>query len=222
MSERSAVQEPMLKYASQIGWEPISRSDALQMRGGDAAALYWTDVLKAQLLKLNQGILDAASCTEIIRRLNLLKPTLEGNQDALSWIRGERSTFVPSENRERNITLIDFENPNNNLFHVTDEWAQQSTVHRNRADVVFLINGIPIAIVEAKNADKSDGLALGVEQIRRYHNETPEMFTTAQLFGVTEMHAPLLRCNVEHQPQKPVSLENRRTHRLRAEGQNLL
>ena len=189
MSERSAVQEPMLKYASQIGWEPISRSDAMQMRGGDAAALYWTDVLKAQLLKLNQGILDAASCTEIIRRLNLLKPTLEGNQDALSWIRGERSTFVPSENRERNITLIDFENPNNNLFHVTDEWAQQSTVHRNRADVVFLINGIPIAIVEAKNADKSDGLALGVEQIRRYHNETPEMFTTAQLFGVTEMHA---------------------------------
>ena len=189
MSERSAVQEPMLKYANQIGWEPISRSDALQMRGGDAAALYLTDVLKAQLLKLNQGILDASSCTEIIRRLNLLRPTLEGNQDALSWIRGGQSTFVPSENRERNITLVDFENPNNNLFHVTDEWAQQSTVHRNRADVVFLMNGIPIAIVEAKNADKSDGLALGVAQIRRYHNETPEMFTTAQLFGVTEMHA---------------------------------
>ncbi len=59
--------------------------------------------------------------------------------------------------------------------------------HRNRADVVFLINGIPVAIVETKSADKRDGLALGVEQIRRYHDETPEMFTTAQLFGVTQL-----------------------------------
>ena len=102
-------------------------------------------------------------------------------------MRGERSTFVTSENRNRNVSLIDFENPNNNLFHVTDEWEQQNAAQRNRADVVFLINGIPVAIVETKNAGKPDGLALGVEQIRRYHSETPEMFTTAQLFGVTQL-----------------------------------
>ena len=102
-------------------------------------------------------------------------------------MRGVKSTFVPSKSLERNVTLIDFENPDNNLFHVTDEWEQQNAAHRNRADVVFLINGIPVAIVETKNAGKSDGLALGVEQIRRYHNETPEMFTTAQLFGVTQL-----------------------------------
>lgn len=100
-------------------------------------------------------------------------------------MRGERSIFVVSENRERNVTLIDFDTPDNNLFHVTDEWSQQGVIDRNRADVVFLINGIPVAIVEAKNAGKPDGLALSVEQIRRYHSETPEMFTTAQLFGVT-------------------------------------
>ena len=88
----------------------------------------------------------------------------------------------------RNVTLIDFENPDNNLFHVTDEWTQKGTVHRNRADVVFLINGIPVVIVETKSANKQDGLAEGVEQIRRYHAETPEMFTVAQLFGVTHMH----------------------------------
>ena len=61
-------------------------------------------------------------------------------------------------------------------------------MHSNRADVVFLINGIPVAVVETKSANKRDGLAEGVEQIRRYHHETPEMFSTAQLFGVTHMH----------------------------------
>ena len=187
MSERSAVQEPILKYANEIGWTRVSRSEATQMRGGNTAARYFTEVLKAQLLKLNKGIVDDSNCADVMRKLGLLNATLEGNQEALLWMRGVKSTFVPSKNLERNVTLIDFENPDNNLFHVTDEWEQQNAAHRNRADVVFLINGIPVAVVETKNAGKPDGLAIGVEQIRRYHNETPEMFTTAQLFGVTQL-----------------------------------
>ena len=186
MSEYTAVQEPMLRYSDQIGWNYVSRTQALQMRGGDTG-LYFTDVLQAQLMKLNKRIVNESNCTDIMRQLRLLSPTFEGNQDALSWLRGEQSIFVPSENRQRNVTLIDFETPDNNLFHVTDEWWQQGTVHRNRADVVFLINGIPVTVVETKNSNKPDGLALGVEQIRRYHRETPEMFTTAQLFGVTQL-----------------------------------
>ena len=186
MSERAAVQDPMLEYADEIGWKSVSRSEAMGMRRGDTG-LYFADVLETQLLRLNGGILNESRCGEIIRQLNLLRGTLEGNQDALSWLRGERSIFVPQEDRERNITLIDFENPDNNLFHVIDEWTQRGAVHRNRADVVFLINGIPVAVVETKSAGKQDGLAEGVEQIRRYHHETPEMFTTAQLFGVTQL-----------------------------------
>ena len=186
MSERASVQDPMIKYADEIGWKPVSQSEAMQMRRGDTG-LYFIDVLKAQLMKLNRGILDESRCGEIVRQLTLLNPTLEGNQDALSWLRGERSIFVPDEDRYRNVTLIDYDNPDNNLFHVTDEWTQKGTVYRNRADVVFLINGIPVVIVETKSANKQDGLAEGVEQIRRYHAETPEMFTVAQLFGVTQM-----------------------------------
>ena len=187
MSERSVAQDPLLKYANEIGWTRVSRSEAMQMRGGDIAARYFTEVLKAQLLKLNKGIIDDSNCADVMRQLGLLNATLEGNQEALLWMRGVKSTFVPSKNLERNVTLIDFENPENNLFHVTDEWEQQNAAHRNRADVVFLINGIPVAIVETKNAGKPDGLALGVNQIRRYHNETPEMFTTTQIFGVTQL-----------------------------------
>lgn len=187
MSERAAVQDPMLKYADEIGWESVSRLEAMQMRHGDKG-LYFIDVLKAQLMKLNGAILDESRCGEIVRQLTLLRPTLEGNQDAFSWLRGERSIFVPDENRERNVTLIDYDTPDNNLFYMTDEWTQGGTVHRNRADVVFLINGIPVAVVETKSASKRDGLAEGVEQIRRYQAETPEMFTTAQLFGVTHLH----------------------------------
>jgi type I restriction enzyme R subunit len=97
------------------------------------------------------------------------------------------SVFVAEENRERNVRLVDYDHPDNNILHVTTEWAHRSTVFRNRADVIFLINGIPVACAETKGAGKPNGLGIGVQQIRRYHSETPEMLTSAQVFEVTQL-----------------------------------
>ena len=110
----------MLKYAADIGWERVPAADALQLRGGEAG-LFFTDMLRAQLLKLNPGIVDDARVEAIIRQLNLLHADITGNRDALAWLRGEGSVFVPVENRERNVRLLDFDDPANNLYHVTDE-----------------------------------------------------------------------------------------------------
>ncbi len=94
---------------------------------------------------------------------------------------------MTAEKRERNVTLIDFEQPERNVLQVTDEWWQRSTVFRNRADVVFLVNGIPVAVCETKAATKPNAAAEGVEQIRRYHRETPELFVASQVFEVTQL-----------------------------------
>lgn len=186
MSEQLDVQQPMIDYATEIGWEYVSQADALAMRGGDTG-IYFVDVLRSKLIELNPGVVDEGRADEIIRQLNLLQTNIQGNSDALGWMRGERSVFVPSENRERNVRLIDFDNPGKNVFNVTDEWWQRSAVFRNRADVVFLINGIPVAVAETKYAGKPDGLGEAVAQIRRYHEETPEMVVATQVFGVTQM-----------------------------------
>ncbi|MBM4274362.1 MAG: HsdR family type I site-specific deoxyribonuclease [Deltaproteobacteria bacterium] len=186
MNERAAVQNPMLRYAQEVGWEYLKPEKALEFRGGETG-IYFSGILEAQLFRLNPGVVDEGRAADIIRRLSLLKPAIEGNRDALAWLRGEMSVFVPEENRERNVRLVDLEKPENNLFQVTDEWPQKSVVFRNRADVVFLINGIPVALAETKAAGKPDALAQGVEQIRRYHRETPEMFTATQVFEVTQL-----------------------------------
>ena len=52
--------------------------------------------------------------------------------------------------------------------------------------MVFLINGIPVLVIECKNASKDEAIALGVDQIRRYHSETPELFVSQQLFTATD------------------------------------
>lgn len=186
MSERTAVQNPMLRYAEEIGWRFVPREEALALRAGEAG-LVFAEVLTTQLQRLNPGVVDAMRAAEIVRQLNLLNPSIEGNRSALEWLRGERSVFVPEERRERNVRLLDFDNPDANVFHVTDEWTYRGAVYANRADVVFLINGIPVALAETKAAGKKDGLEEGVTQIRRYHRETPELLVTPQLFEVTQL-----------------------------------
>jgi type I restriction enzyme R subunit len=176
----------MLDYAQEIGWEYVRPGEALGLRGGEGG-LYFGPVLEAQLLRLNPGVVDAERASDVMRRLGLLTPTIEGNRDALAWLRGEGSVFVAEEGRERNVRLVDFARPDNNIFQVTDEWVQRGAVFRNRADVVFSINGIPVGVAETKAAGKRDGLAEGVEQLRRYHRETPELFVATQVFGVTQL-----------------------------------
>ncbi len=186
MSERSSVQQPMINYTVEIGWEYLRPEEALRLRGGEKG-LYFTEVLQAQLMRLNPDIMNTERVEEIIRQLNLLKPAIEGNRDALSWMKGEESIFVSEERRERNVRLIDFDNPDNNIFQVTDEWRYKGNVFNTRADVVFLVNGFPVAIVETKYAGKRDGLAEGVDQIRRYQRETPEIIIAPQVFEVTQL-----------------------------------
>lgn len=186
MSEWSAVQSPMLKYAEEIGWQPVAPSDADILRGG-LTGQFFPELLTAQLKALNPDVIDEERAQEVLRRLRLLPATIEGNRDALRWLRGEMSVFVPADGRERNVKLIDFDRPDANIFQVTWEWRHKGTVYTNRADVVFLVNGLPVAVAELKAAEKQNGAAEGVDQVRRYHRETPEMLALPQVFEVSQM-----------------------------------
>ena len=57
----------------------------------------------------------------------------------------------------------------------------------NRADVMFVINGIPVAIVEHKNPKDNNAIERGITQLRRYEQETPELLALPQLFNVTHL-----------------------------------
>lgn len=186
MSEECAVQNPMIKYADEIGWRHIDRNTATGLRGGPEG-MFFTDILKSQLIRLNADIVNEERANFIIRKLNLIKPSIEGNRDMFIWLHGEQSIYVDEEKRERNVKLIDFDNWENNIYHVTEEWNHKGAAFSNRADVMFLINGIPIAIAETKSSSKADGLTVGIDQIRRYHRETPEMLVSPQVFEVTQL-----------------------------------
>ena len=195
MSERQGVQNPILQYAQALGWEFISRADAEGKRGFTAqgatiqdrsrnAALVFSDILFQKAKQFNPKLEDDKG--ELLRKLSILPNTIKGNKDLLDYLRGSKTFFCKVENREYNLTLIDFNNPANNIFQVTDEFYYFNGQYGNREDIVFLINGIPVVLIECKSSTLDEAIAIGVDQIRRYHTETPEMVIPEQMFAVTE------------------------------------
>jgi type I restriction enzyme, R subunit len=184
-TESATVQNPLVRYAGEIGWEIVPQSEAVILRKGEGGMFFYK-LLEKTLLRLNPGIITPENVDDVIRRLEAVRNSIEGNGEILAWLRGERSVYVASEKRQRQVRLIDYENIDQNVFQVSPEWEYTNGLSKpNRADVMFLINGVPVALVETKSAKRE--LEEALVQIRRYHRETPEMLTAPQVFDITHL-----------------------------------
>lgn len=186
ISEAGTVQFPMVKHAVEIGWTSITPEDARTKRGGEAGT-FFRDVLEAKLAAFNPWM-SADAVRSVVETLDALPATIEGNRELLGWLRGERQWYDEAEKRHRPVTVIDFEHVAENVFHVTWEWKIKPPARKgNRADVMFVVNGVPVVIVEHKNPKDGDAIERAIKQLRRYELETPELLATTQLFNVTHL-----------------------------------
>ena len=187
-TERTTVQNPLIQYAVDVGWAHLSADEALTLRRGAGGTLLYS-VLREKLVMLNPGVVSVDNVDAIIATIESARNSIEGNAEVLAWIRGERTVFVAAEKRHRNVVVVDFDlgRTGQNVFHVTDEWEYTNGRFTNRADAMFLVNGIPVALVEAKSATKREGIDEAIVQVRRYHRETPELVTAPQVFDVTHL-----------------------------------
>ena len=199
--EHKTVQARILKYAQEIGWTYVPRDEAERRRGFDLdgvtpnerarkAALFFGDLLHAQVRAFNPKYKEAEGA--LVGEFQRFHADIYGNRDFLQALRNQHKFFYAEENRELDLTLIDYGDlarPREqwrNVYEVTEEFYTHNGKHGTREDVVFLINGIPVLVIECKNASKDEAIALGVDQIRRYHAETPEVMVPQMLFTATE------------------------------------
>ncbi|MCZ6804973.1 MAG: HsdR family type I site-specific deoxyribonuclease [Proteobacteria bacterium] len=192
--EHKTVQARILKYASEIGWAFVSREEAESRRGFDpdveikdrakGVSLFFGDLLDTKVREFNPRYTDEEGA--LVSKLRQLHTDIYGNRDFVDHLRNHSKFFDHEENRELDLVLIDYDTPSNNIFEVTEEFAFHNGHFGVREDVVFLINGIPVLVIECKNASKDEAIALGIDQIRRYHRETPELFVPQQIFTATD------------------------------------
>lgn len=186
-SESSAVQKPFLKYAEEVGWSYLSPEQTLELRRGVTSPVL-DAILLDRLHRLNPATVDHLKAADVRDRLVRIRPTIEGNLDAWEYLKGLKTVFVEAEKRERNVRLLDPDTPENNTFHVTDEFTfSTGTPPDIRLDVALFVNGVPVAVVETKHAAKTDGIADALDDIRYYHDKGPELLCLPQLFSLTHL-----------------------------------
>lgn len=200
--EKNISQAPAIELLQSLGYTYISPADCSLQRGSEYDVLL-KDILRGQLRKINRysygGAENEFSASNIERAIeDLDEPLTEGLVkcserifDALLLGKSYPQTVGDGKSLSFNLKYIDWEAPENNLFHVTEEYVveSQDKAHNARPDIVLFINGIPFAVIECKTPFVS--VEQGTEQMVR--NQTidyiPQLFKFTQVLMSTNKNS---------------------------------
>ena len=91
------------------------------------------------------------------------------------------------ETRGEPVNLIDWHNIDNNEFLVVNQFTVIEDNHNRRPDLVIFINGLPLVVIELKNAvDEKANLRAAYNQLQTYKREIPSLFTYNALLVISD------------------------------------
>ena len=200
--EINASQRPALALFEAMGYTYISPADCDKQRGSRYHVLL-RDILRGQLRRLNRYVYAGAenefSAANIERAMeDLDEPLTDGLvrtsekiYDALLLGKSYPETVGDGKMLSFNLKYIDWDNPQNNVFHVTEEFAVDSRdrQHNARPDIVLFINGIPFAVIECKAPHIPVEEAVGQMIRNQQAAYIPHLFKFAQLVVATNKNA---------------------------------
>ena len=89
--------------------------------------------------------------------------------------------------RGERVWLVDFEDPWNNEFIVVNQFTIIENGHNRRPDVILFVNGLPLVIIELKNAaDENATIESAYRQIETYKQQIPSLFTYNELIIISD------------------------------------
>lgn len=190
---------PAIKTLMTLGWQYLSPEQCLKKRGSNREILLKEELIE-QLkqrrfeYKEKKYPLSLNAIDQIVRELSspgLNEGLLIANERIYKkLVLGITVTeFIEGKKHQPTIPIVDWKNPANNCFQVTEELDVLSTngTHTRRPDIVCYVNGIPLVVIEAKrpdsgNPNKNTFDESVSQQIRNQKNdEIPQLFAYAQL-----------------------------------------
>lgn len=187
----SGVAEPSAAYgiAGQgIGWTYIPATDLPRQ----PQEVFCEALVRAALIRLNPEIAARPErADEVLYKLRALVLSvrsdglIRANEEFTAWLRGERSMPFGKDHEHVTVRLVDFDDPSRNQFLVTRQFLFRAGPAERRADLVLLVNGFPLVLIEAKTPVRPSVTWVdGALQVHDdYERFVPELFT-CNLFSV--------------------------------------
>jgi type I restriction enzyme R subunit len=137
--------------------------------------------LQNAVKKINHGIPADAQAEAIKEIQRISSPELLSNNETFHRLLTEGipvSKRVDGDDRGDRVWLIDFKNPNNNEFVVANQFTIIENGNNKRPDVILFVNGIPLVVIELKNAaDENTTINSAFKQVETYKAIIPSLFT---------------------------------------------
>ncbi len=176
---------------SGLGWHYVAPAD-VPRQTHHVLVEPW---IQEALVRLNPEIAaDPDRADEVLHRLRAIvlsvrsEGLIKSNEEMTAWLRGDRSMPFGPNHEHRTVHLIDFEHPENNQYVVTTQFAIQAGTAQRRADLVMLVNGLPLVVIEAKTPVRQAVSWLdGALQVHDdYEKHVPELFVANVFSAATE------------------------------------
>lgn len=136
-------------------------------------------ILSSALARINKGLPSAAIQEAILKLSNIEGGSLEQRNEAFTdYLQSgvEVRYFDGKEERDDIVRLLDFDEPENNTFHVVNQWTFVEYSEK-RPDVICFVNGMPLVLFELKSPSREETNASDAYlQLRNYMHHIPSMF----------------------------------------------
>lgn len=148
------------------------------------------EVLAKAVKRLNPTLTEDVRDEAIKTVLRIASPDTLANNEAFHRLLTEGvpvSTYQDGMERGERVWLVDFEDPWNNEFTVINQFTIIENGHNRRPDVLLFVNGLPLVIIELKNAaDENATIESAYRQIETYKQQIPSLFTYNELIIISD------------------------------------
>lgn len=195
VNEMSTSQRPAIEVLQKLGYKYISEEENKNLRNNILTEVIFKDILAKKLNEINsyeykgeKYKFSASTIGQAIKDLNedLVTGLISTNEkiyDLLTLGKSYQENMVDGTKRSFDIKYIDFEHPENNDFYVTEEFSvlRMNGKDYARPDIVLFVNGIPLAVIECKDASVPIIQAIS-QNIRNQKPEyIPQLFKFIQI-----------------------------------------
>ncbi|MHC5853600.1 type I restriction endonuclease subunit R [Nostoc sp.] len=190
----SAIEDFAIKLFERLGYDYIHAPDIAPDSGtperGRYDEVFLTPRLEHALRRINPGIASAILQMALKEVQRIQSPELLAGNEAFHRLltEGVKVSYQQDGNERGDLVwLIDFSNPDNNEFIVANQFTVIQNNQHKRPDLVLFVNGIPLVVIELKNAiDENATLKAAYQQLETYKHTIPSLFTPNALLVISD------------------------------------
>ena len=174
-----------IEVLQSMGWEYVHglaiAPGAEQTERENFEQIILVDRLRKSVAVLNPNIPHDAQEQAIQKVLRIYSPELLHNNETFHQLLVEKVKIPYQQDgfeRSYEVALMDFENPLNNEFLCVNQYTIVEKNQNKRPDVLLFVNGLPLVVIELKNAaDENATMRKAFDQLQTYKSTIPSLFT---------------------------------------------